>query len=302
MRLKQLQQFVTLAQTTNFHRAAELLHITQPALSISIRNLERDLGAALFDRTSVGTVLTDAGQAMLIQAQHTLFHAEQCQQMVINVQQGLGGLLRVGFIGSATYALLPKLVPSLRARFPKLELELIEATSSEVLQGVTSRQLDIGFLRYPVLDPLACDVTPLDRDAFVLAVPEGCRLAEQGDSIALSLAADQPFIMYHRAKVPNLSAMAMMRCQASGFLPHIAQEALQVQTIMSLVASGLGVALIAGIARNHVQPGVKCLTLSDTPSGQSIGIGLAFLRSQRSLLVDKVVNHINGEHAIEGRI
>lgn len=292
MNLKQLQQFVTLAETGNFHRAAQQLHVAQPALSVSIRNLERELQTDLFERTTAGTFLTAAGQAMLDEARQTLFHANQCRQQVQDARQGQGGLLRIGFIGSAIYLLLPRLISSLRTDFPKLELELSEATSSEVLEGVSSRRMDIGLLRYPVMDPMECDILPLDQDEFVLAVSEHSPLAQRGDSIALSDAADQPFIMYPRGKVPNLSAMAMMRCQASGFIPRIAQEAMQVQTIMSLVASGLGVGLIAGVSQRSLLPGVKCLRLHDTPAGLHIGIALACPKHQRSLLVENVLAHV----------
>ena len=147
MNLRQLRQFVTLAETGNFHRAAEMLHMAQPPLSVSIRKLEEEMGEALFERRSTGVFLTTVGEAMLADARLTLFHAEQCRQAVMDARQGQGGLLRMGIIGSATYALLPELIPSLRERFPKIELELTEATSSEILDGLVSRRFDVGFVR-----------------------------------------------------------------------------------------------------------------------------------------------------------
>lgn len=291
MKLRQLQQFVTLSEIGNFHRAAKQLHMAQPALSVSIRKLEHELNAQLFERHPSGTRLTPAGQAMLAEARQTLFHAAQCQQQVHDAQQGMGGLLRIGFIGSASYTMLPRLIPSLRHHFPKVELELSEATSSEILEHVTDRSLDIGLLRYPVLEPLECEILPLDRDEFVLAVAKHSPLAKRGTTIALSEASDQPFIMYPRAKVPGLSAMAMVRCQASGFVPQIAQEAMQVQTIMSLVASGLGVGLIAGVSQHNLMPGVTCLRLSDTPDGLHVGIALACLKHPRRTMVNNVLMH-----------
>lgn len=291
MKLRQLQQFVTLAEVGNFRRAAQHLHMAQPALSVSIRNLEHELGVPLFERHSSGARLTTAGRAMLSQARQTLFHAAQCRQHIDDAQQGVSGVLRIGFIGSASYTMLPRLIPSLRQHFPKVELELNEATSSGVLEYVTERKLDLGLLRYPVLDAVDCEILPLDQDEFVLAVAEHSPLAQRGPAIALSEAASQPFIMYPRTRVPSLSAMAMLRCQASGFVPRIAQEAMQVQTIMSLVASGLGVGLIAGIARHHLMPGVRCLQLSDTPKGLHIGIALASPKDRRSQMLDNVLQH-----------
>ncbi len=287
MNLRQLQQFVTLAECGNFHRAAERLHMAQPPLSVSIRKLEDGLGGPLFERTGSGVLLTPAGQAMLEDARSTLRHAQQCRQAVQHAHAGTGGRLRLGIIGSATYALLPRLIPSLRARYPQIALELTEATSSEILEGLLAHRFDAGLLRYPVLDPSGFDLTPLDRDDFVLAVSASSPLAER-DAIALHEAAQEPFIMYPRAKVPGLSALAMMRCQASGFAPRVAQEASQVQTIMSLVASGLGVGLVAGVARQVMPRGVKCLALTDTPPGFHVSIALARLAGETNRVVQRL--------------
>ena len=290
MNLRQLRQFVTLAETGNFHRAAEMLHMAQPPLSVSIRKLEEEMGEALFERRSTGVFLTTVGEAMLADARLTLFHAEQCRQAVMDARQGQGGLLRMGIIGSATYALLPELIPSLRERFPKIELELTEATSSEILDGLVSRRFDVGFVRYPVLHPAPFELLPMDRDDFVLAVSEHSPLAAH-DAIALSDAARQPFIMYPQDKVPGLSTLALMRCQLSGFTPRVAQEAMQVQTIMSLVASGLGVGLVAGVAQLVMPRGVKCLALTDNPPGFHVGIALARLQGNTSRLVERFTEH-----------
>lgn len=303
MNLRQLRQFLTLAETGNFHKAAEQLHMAQPPLSVSIRKLEEELGSPLFERSSSGVFPTLAGKAMLNDARLALFHAAQCQQAVSDAHQGQGGLLRIGFIGTATYSLLPELIPSLRARHPKIELDLFEATSSEILAGLVSRRFDVGLLRYPVLEQNPCEITPLDQDDFVLAVSTRSPLAAV-DTVALSQAAHEPFIMYSQEKVPNLSAMAMMRCHFSGFVPHVAQEAMQVQTIMSLVASGLGVALVAGVARHLIPRGVKCLALTDNPPDFRIGIALARLRDNRSRLVERFAEHtlrISSLHACEDK-
>ena len=194
------------------------------------------------------------------------------------------------------YALLPELIPSVRARYPQMELELTEATSAEILDGLVSRRFDAGLVRYPVLQPSAFQISPLDRDEFVLAVSDGSPLAAkgatQGDSIALSAAAQKPFIMYPHDKVPNLCALAMMRSQASGFTPRVEQEAMQVQTIMSLVASGLGVGLVASVARWVMPRGVKCLTLTDNPPGFHVGIALARLAGATSRIVERFSEHV----------
>ena len=290
MNLRQLRQFLALAETGNFHRAAERLCMAQPPLSVSIRKLENELGCELFERTSTGVRLTAAGQAMVADARLALAHAERCRQAVADAREGEGGVVRLGIVGSATYALLPRLIPSLRRRWPKIVLELTEATTSEILQGLAARRFDAGLLRYPLPDPRGFDILALERDAFVLAVHERSPLAAR-EAIALPEAAHEPFIMYPPDQVPGLSTLAMMRCQSSGFVPRVAQEAMQVQTILSLVAAGLGVALVAGVAERVMPAGVKCLRLTDDPPGFHLGIALARLAGDTNRVVQRFAEH-----------
>lgn len=290
MNLKQLRQFVALAETGNFHKAAEQMHMAQPPLSVSIRKLEGEVGGALFLRTPNGVLLTAAGRAMLADAREAIFHAQQCQYAVLAALQGEGGLLRIGFVGSATYSLLPRLIPSFRQRYPKIDLELTESTTATILDRLAARSLDVGLVRFPVLHHGVFQFTPLEQDDFVVAVSAHSELA-QLSSIPLAQLATEPFIMYAQAAVPNLFAVAMLRCQQSGFAPRVAQEAVQVQTIVSLVESGLGVALVPGVAKRYANSGVRFLTLSDSAEFLQIGIALATVRDNRNRLMESFSSH-----------
>ncbi len=211
MNLRQLQQFLTLAETGNFHRAAERLHMAQPPLSVSIRKLEEELGTPLFERTPTGVRLTPAGSGMLGHAQRALFHAQQCQLSVRAAMRGEAGLLKLGFVGSATYSLLPRLIPAFRKRHPAIDLELTEHTTAGALDGLVERQLDAAIVRYPLVDARAFRITPLEVDEFVLAVSARSPLAAR-KAVPLSAAAPEPFIMYSPQRVPGLFAIATLRC------------------------------------------------------------------------------------------
>ncbi|WP_454766777.1 LysR family transcriptional regulator [Cupriavidus campinensis] len=274
MDLRQLRQFVVLAETGNFHRAAERLHMAQPPLSISIRKLEDSLGTPLFARTTRGVRLTQAGEAALADARRALFHAEQARAAALSAAHGERGALRVGFVGSATYALLPRLIPAFRAAHPGIELILHESTSASILDRLERGQLDAGLVRFPILSSGPYTLTPLEDDAFVAAVPAESRFASH-DAIALKALAGEPFIMHPSADVPNLQAVAMLLCQQAGFVPRVAQEAVQVQTIVSLVESGLGVALVPGVAARYTNRRVRFLRLSSPRPAARIGIALA---------------------------
>lgn len=274
MDLRQLQQFVVLAETGNFHRAAERLHLAQPPLSISIRKLEAELGTPLFIRTTRGVRLTQAGEAALKDARRALFHADQARAAAMSAAHGERGALRVGFVGSATYALLPKLIPAFRQENPGIELILHESTSASILDRIERGQLDAGLVRFPILSSGPFSLLPLESDTFVAAVGASSPYASR-TSIALKALANEPFIMHPSADVPNLQAVAMLMCQQAGFVPRIAQEAVQVQTIVSLVESGLGVALVPGVAARYTNRHVRFLRLSSPRPAARIGIALA---------------------------
>jgi len=146
-----------------------------------------------------------------------------------------------------------------------------------------------------VLHPGDFELTPVENDEFVLAVAADSPWQNQ-ERVALSEFAHEPFVMYTEASVPNLFAVAMLRCQQSGFTPRIAQDAVQVQTIVSLVESGLGVALVPGVARRYSNNGVRFLSLSDNPEKLNIGIALATVRQSSNRLVERFIQHAKTEH------
>lgn len=160
MDLRQLRHFVTLAHTLNYRQAAEQLHMSQPPLSQSIRKLEDDLGVQLFERDRRGTVLSGAGRAALESAKLALYHARQVQAVSQATASGELGRLHIGFIGSATFSLIPKLVQAFRAAYPAIDLVLTESTTREICAQVASGDFDAGLLRYPVTQAWASPWCP----------------------------------------------------------------------------------------------------------------------------------------------
>jgi len=258
--LRQLHYFTVLAETLNFHRAAERLHMSQPPLTVAIRKLEQELGVILFERGPRGVTLTAAGEAALESARATLAHAAQIRQTAREGALGERGRLLVGFVGSAVYELLPRLIPAYRRRYPNVDLVLEEGTSIDIARKIRSQQLDVGLLRLPLLDVSALDTRVIETDELVVAVPSGSALAQR-KALSLRQLADEPFVIFTRISV--LHTVILMACHTAGFAPHVAQEATQVHTILSLVQSGLGVALVPSKATRLVPEGVKLLRLTD---------------------------------------
>ena len=273
MKLQQLRQFVTLADTLNFHRAAERLNMAQPPLSISIRKLEEELGAPLFLRGPPGVQLTAEGRAALGDARQALHHAEQVRRAVRETSAGERGGLRVGFVGSATFRLLPKLLRQFRARYPLVDVTLAESRTVDLLADVAAGTIDVAIVRTPVLGGAYAEIAIVETDVLCVAVAKDSRLAGQKQA-SLSDFRDEPFVIYSRETVPGMHALTMLACQKAGFVPHIAEQASQIQTIVCLVESGLGVALVPSVTVGHNRA-VDFVALIDHGNLDPIGLGIA---------------------------
>lgn len=274
MELRQIRQFVALADTLNFHRAAKRLNMSQPPLSISMQKLEQEMEVKLFERLSRGVALTEAGLAALPHARKILREVDMMRDSASMTVNGMRGRIGVGFVGSAVYGLLPKVVPLFRAERPLLDLRLREDTSLEILKALESGELDIGVLRTPVLDIGEVSVELLYREEMILVLPNDHPL-QQRKTVRLEELRDEAFIGYDRVRLPSYHALTLSAFDAAGFQPHVVEEAAHVQTMIALVESGIGVALAPAVSRI---PGANrvCytrLTVRDAPV--LIGLALA---------------------------
>ncbi len=258
MELRQLRYFVALAETRNFHRAAERLNMSQPPLTVAIRKLEEELGTTLFVRGTRGVTLTAAGRASLDAAQAALTQAERFREAAREGAAGARGQLRVGFVGSATFELLPRIVPEYRRRFPAVELILSEATSQDIARRLVTGELDVGLLRLPLMEVLPVETTCVDADELHAALPADSPLTE-ARSLRLEALADQPFVL--QSGVSVLHAITLNACHDAGFVPRVVQEAPQLSAVLALVSSGLGVALVPSRAARSIPKGVRLVPL-----------------------------------------
>jgi DNA-binding transcriptional LysR family regulator len=276
MELRQLRQFEAVGETLNFRRAAERLHMAQPPLSVAIRKLEDELGTELLVREPRGVRLTHAGAAVLLACRKCLSDVERIRAAAQEAAKGESGVLRVGFVGSATYSLMPRLLPGFRARYPGVSLELHEADNIELLSLVGTEQLDVALLRTPPAQPDGLAFQAAESDMLCAVVPANHPLARK-KPLTLRDIAEGPFIDYASTKVPGLHAMVMLAFRQAGIEPRqVAQEATQVQTVVSLVAGGLGVALVPSISARHRPKQVVFRAVADMPASASIGIALAY--------------------------
>lgn len=272
MNLRQIQQFAAVAEALNFRKAAEKLHMAQPPLSVSIKRLEDELGTPLFIRERRGLRLTAAGEAILVHVRQIAFHADQLKKTAASAAGGMGGRLRIAFVGSATYTLFPRVLPAFRERYPRVELELREGTTSQILRQVERGEIDLGLVRHPVVESTTAVLTPVEHDRLVAALPPRSPLARKA-KLRLQDLAGQPFIVYAASAALNLRTQVLSACRAAGFTPRIVQEAVQVQTLLSLVESGMGVALVPSISQAQGARGVAFRSLAD--AGDRLDIAIA---------------------------
>ena len=245
--------------------------MSQPPLTVAIRKLESDLGAELFDRDPRGLRLTAAGIAALPAARAVIVQTELVREFARQGAQGLRGRLAVGFIGSAVSELLPRIVTPFRAAFPAVTLALEEMNSVDIMNAIEERSIDVGLVRLPLINTARALVETIERDTLIAALPVS-DLAGGVRKIPLASLADRPCIFYSPVSV--LNSAIRLACHRAGFTPNIAQEAIQVQTILGLVQAGLGVALVPSRIGRFAPDGVRLVALAE-PIHIESGIAIA---------------------------
>lgn len=252
--VRRLRYFVGIAEELHFGRASERLNIAQPALSRQMAELEAAIGAALFDRTRNQIRLTVAGEALLPRARDILSRIVEAARVSRRAAEGSIGVLNVGFVGSATYSLLPRVLNAFRTDNPDVDLMLHAMNTAELRIGLIERTIDVAFARPAIDDPEVVDEVLLE-EPLVVALPDVDPLAGQSE-IALSDLARRPFVLYPRFPRPSFADAILRRCAESGFSPIIAHETMDVQTALGLIAAGAGVSLVPASVQDAQRLGV----------------------------------------------
>jgi DNA-binding transcriptional LysR family regulator len=252
--LRHLRYFLAVAETLHFGRAAEKLGMAQPPLSQQIRNLERNLGYPLFDRTTRGVRLTRVGQFFVERARSTVAKVADDVEMARRLGSGQEGAITVGFAGSVMFTALPKAIRRYRRMHPNVELRLREGATGEQMPLLLDGTLDLGFLR----DGEERDGLTLEtilREPFVAVLPAHHKLAGK-PSISPAELKDQPFVLFARRMGSLAYDRTVACCEAEGFRPNFVQDAPQWPTVLRLVAAGLGVSLAPACVARITTPGV----------------------------------------------
>jgi DNA-binding transcriptional LysR family regulator len=267
VRYRRLGYFVAVAEELSFTRAAQRLHMAQPPLSQQIALLEREIGTPLFDRSRRTIRLTPAGAALLPEARRLLGDLDETVRMVRGVGEGTTGRLTVGFVPSAINGVLPDLLRRFRTTHPHVELTLREMAPDALVRAVHDGRVDVAVLYPPISEPDLAQ-RHLASEELLLALPDAHPLAA-APTITLADVAGEPFILPERHDVPGLHAAVTALFADAGITPRIAQRGVWlVQTVLGLVAAGIGLALVPSSAATLRREGVTLHPLKEHPKSR----------------------------------
>lgn len=287
--LRTLRQFVALAEELHFGRAAQRLHMTQPPLSLAIRALERELGAELFQRTQRRVGLSPAGAALLPQVRRLLAEAEALPLLAQAAAAGLAGRLRLAFVSSIAYGPLPAWLSSFREAHADVVLQLREATLDVQLAAFDADEIDAGFvLHAPGAAPPGFAAWAALQEPLVLAMPQAHAAAAVRRPAFQRIAAE-PLLIFPRPIAPSLHDAVLGLYREQGATPRIAQEAIQMQTLVNLVSSGMGLAWVPASVMQLRRPGV----VYRAPAGSALLCETSLVwREPASPVVQRFVGHV----------
>ena len=299
MDLRRLRYLVTVAEEGHITRAAERLGIQQPPLTRQIRALEEELGVRLFERLPRGMRLTDAGRAVVEEAQAILERAARLPDLAARAARGERGRLAVGYTSSgAFHPFVAQQIRAFRAAGPGVVLALAEDGTPELVRGLEEERLDAAFVRSGGTHGADLLVEPLLEEPMVAAVPTGHPMARL-KGIQLAALADETFVFYRRPTGPGLHDAILAACLRAGFSPTVGQEAPRMSSTLGLVAAGLGLSIVpASMQRMNVE-GVAFVPFRGDP-GLVAPLLLVTRRKGRSAIVERFRTQVKAAAVSDG--
>ncbi|MFV0244426.1 MAG: LysR family transcriptional regulator [Qingshengfaniella sp.] len=290
MDIIQLKAFLAVADTLHFGQAAQSLHMLPSSLGRHIRMLEEQLDRRLFERTTRNVALTEAGGEILEEARALVAHFDQFEERLRGLRRAESQVLRIGAIDSAATGLIPQLLHLLRVEAPEFDVELVENKTFNLLPKLLSGGLDLAFCRLPEVRDPHLHIRTLFYETMVVALPCAHPLAGC-DRLVVQDLADQPMIVPDRRSRRYSHDLTIKLFSDAGLHPHVAQYAAEKHTIIGLVSTGTGLAILPRWMTRIAVPGVRFIPLEPTKNAewpQSV-IAVAWPRATRDPRRDKVM-------------
>jgi DNA-binding transcriptional LysR family regulator len=292
MELRHIRYFIALAEQLHFARAAELLHMTQPALSHQIKALEDELGVRLFNRTKREVTLTEPGAYFLAEAQLTLKQAERARAVAQRVARGELGIVQIGYVPSLPFSgILSQIASEFRQNATEIQFVLEEMFAQEQLIKIAAGKLDVGILRLPVEHPLPhLETKVLIKERMVIAIREDHPVARMKE-ISIADLRNEAFIVWRGEQAITMHEHVLALVQEGGFPLRVGQSAPSLTTMIALVAGGAGIAYVPESLGNMNVPLVCFRPLVDLERVSEIAV--CYRSDETSLAVWKLLKILN---------
>ncbi len=282
MELRQLRCLIAVADTLHFGRAAQQMDMLPASFGRHIKLLEERLGSRLLVRTTRHVSLTDAGQSFAEGARDLVERADRLEAQFRDARHQQTTLLRIGAIDSAAAGLMPQLVSRLREQLPKVAIELMEQKTIRLLPRILSGRLDIAIIRPPDIRDVRLTFHSLFHETAVVAIPDGHALADRAELTVHDMA-DEPLIVPDRASRPHSHDLTMKLFLEAGLTARVAQIAEEKQTIVGLVSTGVGLAIVPKWASRFAIDGVTFVSLRfpDNRAPADLALSAVWLKDTR---------------------
>ena len=294
MELRHFRYFTSVVQWNGYREAARQRHVAQPALSQAVAELEEELGVKLFLREKRRARLTPEGEVFYKEAVRVLQQVDEAVESARRAARGEIGVLRIGFLGSATASFLPGLIRLYRQRYPGVKLVLDELTPSQQDDAFARGELDLGFTR-PLSNEQSAllDSRTIYREPLLVAMPE--RMAPRKQTVDLKTLEQVPLVLFHRRGAPGLFDSITALCREAGFNPRVEHEPNLMQTVLSLVASEAGATIVPACVRNLRADGVAFRRI--TPNHIRIELIAAWSQNSQSGVLQSFLDLVQTEAA-----
>jgi DNA-binding transcriptional LysR family regulator len=286
--LDQLRGFVAVAEELHFGRAAERLQMTQPPLSRQIQKLERSVGAQLLERDNRNVELTAAGRVFLDEARRLLAQVEGALEHTRRIEAGSAGTVRIGFTAASAFGVLTQVLDQIGSASPDIHLDLFEMVTTEQIAALQTRELDLGLAR-PPFDTTMFASRLLHREDLLLAAPASHSLAHGRDRVRADEVVNEPVIMYAPDKARYFYDLVVRLLPIAE--ANVVHRVTQVLTMISLVASGRGIALVPASAARLGIPGVVLLPITGLPP-KPVELHTLWLRDAKNPALQTILRHL----------
>lgn len=263
LELRPLRYFLVLAETLHYRKAADILYISQSALSQQIKQLEAILGVTLFDRTNRKVALSRPGQLLVKEAQLILKQLEDSMERWQLTHDGVIGQLKIGFVGSAMQMYLPSILKQFGKKYTKINFYLEELTNTEQIRALEHEELDIGFMRSNIVSP-DLRIKSVYKENFSLVLPEDHFITKDNFKHMGQLS-EESFILFPNENSPMYFQQIQNLCADQGFSPRISHKSIHGPTIFKLVENGMGISIVPNSLRDEHNYKIKFLELDKVP-------------------------------------